>query len=97
MLTAGQGLPLYEFIRQQSKSDKPYYILPVPFFNVLNGGVHSGNLMAFQEFMIAPVGAKSMAHAVQMGSEIYQELKSVLKSKFGGAGKLSSTNGSFII
>lgn len=43
--------------------------------------------MAFQEFMIAPVGAKSMTHAVQIGSEVYQQLKSVIKKKFGGAGK----------
>lgn len=62
--------------------------MPVPFFNVLNGGMHSGNLMAFQEFMVAPVGAKSMAEAVRMGSEVYQELKSVVKSKHGSAGKM---------
>jgi len=81
---AEQDVPLYEFIRQQSKSHKPY-ILPTPFFNVLNGGVHSGNLMTFQEFMIAPVGAESMAHAVQMGSEVYQALKKVVRAKFGGS------------
>jgi len=57
--------------------------MPVPFFNVLNGGVHSGNTMAFQEFMIAPVGASSMAGAVQMGAEVYQELKGVITEKFG--------------
>jgi len=59
--------------------------MPVPFFNVLNGGVHSGNLMAFQEFMVAPVGASSLTHAVQMGSEVYQTLKNIIKIKFGGA------------
>ena len=63
-------------------------MLPVPFFNVLNGGVHSGNLMAFQEFMIAPVGASSITHAVQMGAEVYQELKDVVKAKYGSAGEL---------
>jgi enolase len=60
--------------------------MPVPFFNVLNGGVHSGNTMAFQEFMIAPVGAKSMAEAVRMGAEVYQELKNVVSQKHGPAG-----------
>lgn len=60
--------------------------MPVPFFNVLNGGVHSGNTMVFQEFMIAPTGATSMAHAVQIGSEVYQELSTVIKEKFGSAG-----------
>lgn len=64
--------------------------MPVPFFNVLNGGVHSGNLMAFQEFMIAPVGATSLTHAVQMGSEVYQTLKTVIKTQFGGAGELGN-------
>lgn len=62
--------------------------MPVPFFNVLNGGVHSGNTMAFQEFMIAPVGANSLAQAVQIGAEIYAELKLVIKDKFGGSGQL---------
>jgi hypothetical protein len=81
-----QNVPLYEFLRQHAGTHKPY-ILPVPFFNVLNGGVHSGNLMAFQEFMIAPVGANSIAHAVQIGSEVYQELKAVVKAKFGGSGE----------
>ena len=76
---------MYEFIRELSGSRLPY-IMPVPFFNVLNGGVHSGNLMAFQEFMIAPVGAASLTDAVRMGSEVYEELKLVLKSKFGSSG-----------
>lgn len=62
--------------------------MPVPFFNVLNGGVHSGNKMAFQETMIAPVGASSITEAIQMGSEVYQELKKVLVKKFGPSGKL---------
>ena len=82
---------MYEFLRQEAELTKPY-IMPVPFFNVLNGGVHSGNLMAFQEFMIAPVGATSITHAVQMGSDVYQMLKTVIKSKFGGSGKLSSSS-----
>lgn len=60
--------------------------MPVPFFNVLNGGVHSGNTMAFQEFMIAPIGATSIIEAVRMGAEIYQELKMVIKEKFGSSG-----------
>lgn len=60
--------------------------MPVPFFNVLNGGVHSGNGMAFQEFMIAPIGASSMADAVRMGAEIYQKLKEVVKTKYGSSG-----------
>lgn len=61
--------------------------MPVPFFNVLNGGVHSGNQMAFQETMIAPVGATSITKAVRMGSEIYQQLKKAIVKKFGPAGR----------
>jgi enolase len=61
--------------------------MPVPFFNVLNGGVHSGNEMAFQETMIAPVGASSITEAVRMGSEVYQHLKKVITEKFGSSGQ----------
>lgn len=79
-------MPLYEFLRQASGAKKPF-VMPVPFFNVLNGGVHSGNAMAFQEFMIVPIGASSIAEAVQMGSEVYQMLKKVITSKFGPSGE----------
>lgn len=61
--------------------------MPVPFFNVLNGGAHSGNAMAFQEFMIAPVGASSMAEAVRMGAETYHQLKKVIDKKWGQSGE----------
>jgi hypothetical protein len=56
-------------------------LLPVPMFNILNGGAHADNSVDFQEFMIAPVGAPSFAEAVRMGAETYQALKSILKSK----------------
>ena len=80
-----QGIPLYEFLRRESGAKKPF-VMPVPFFNVLNGGVHSGNKMAFQETMIAPVGASSFTEAVQMGSEVYQKLKKVIVEKYGTSG-----------
>jgi enolase len=54
---------------------------PVPTMNVLNGGVHADNRVDFQEFMIAPVGAKSFSHAVRIGSEVYHELQRTLKSR----------------
>jgi enolase len=56
-------------------------LLPVPMFNVLNGGVHADNSVDLQEFMIAPVGAGSFHEALRMGAEIYQVLKSTLKEK----------------
>ncbi|MCJ1357057.1 MAG: hypothetical protein MMC33_007053 [Icmadophila ericetorum] len=91
---AARDVPLYEYIRQLSGTRKPY-MMPVPFFNVLNGGVHSGNLMAFQEFMIAPVGAQSLTDAVRIGSEVYQELKKVVKAKFGSSATSIGDEGGF--
>ncbi len=55
--------------------------LPVPMMNIINGGAHADNNIDFQEFMIAPVGAESFKHAVQMGAEVFHSLKSILKSK----------------
>lgn len=55
--------------------------LPVPMMNIINGGAHADNNIDFQEFMIAPVGAESFHHAVQMGAEVFHTLKSILKSK----------------
>ncbi|ODM19957.1 hypothetical protein SI65_04943 [Aspergillus cristatus] len=87
-------IPLYEFLRQESGAKKPY-VMPVPFFNVLNGGVHSGNKLAFQETMIAPVGATSITEAVRMGSEVYQQLKKVIVKKFGPAAAGVGDEGGF--
>jgi enolase len=56
-------------------------ILPVPMMNILNGGKHAADSTDFQEFMIVPVGARSFSHALQMGSEIYHSLKTILKEK----------------
>ena len=61
--------------------------------NVLNGGVHADNPVDFQEFMIAPLGAKSFAHAMQIGSEVYHELQRTLKSR--GLGTAVGDEGGF--
>jgi len=55
--------------------------LPIPFFNILNGGKHADNNVDIQEFMIAPIGAKSFREALRMAAETYHNLKTVLKSK----------------
>lgn len=68
--------PLYRYLA----GDQPL-LLPVPMFNVLNGGVHADNSVDLQEFMIAPVGAGSFREALRMGAEIYHALKSTLKEK----------------
>ncbi len=55
--------------------------LPVPHFNVVNGGVHAPNDLDFQEFMVAPIGAPSMAEAVRAGAEVYAALRNLLAGK----------------
>lgn len=57
------------------------YMLPIPMMNILNGGSHADNSIDFQEFMIMPVGAPTFTEALRMGSEIFHNLRSVLKSK----------------
>merc|ERR1719221_1355269 len=59
------------------------FVMPVPSFNVINGGSHAGNRLACQEFMILPVGAKSFKEAMIIGAEVYHNLKSVIKKKYG--------------
>lgn len=70
------GMPLYRYIGGVSAKT-----LPVPMINIINGGSHSDAPIAFQEFMIIPVKAKSISHALQMGSEIFHNLKKVLKQR----------------
>jgi enolase len=69
-------LPLYRVIGGTGA-----HVLPVPMFNVLNGGVHADNSVDFQEFMIMPVGAASFSEALQWGAETYHALKSVLSEQ----------------
>ncbi len=73
---ASVGLPLYRYLGGEAAR-----LLPVPMFNILNGGVHANwQGTDFQEFMIAPVGAPNFREALRWGSEVYQALKGVLKS-----------------
>ncbi|MDR3071430.1 MAG: phosphopyruvate hydratase [Endomicrobium sp.] len=75
------GLPVYEYVRKiyDIKSDK--YVLPVPLINIVNGGMHADNNVDLQEFMIAPVGAKSFHEALRVGCEVFHSLKKVLNKK----------------
>ena len=59
------------------------FVMPVPSFNVINGGSHAGNRLACQEFMILPVGASTFKEAMIIGAEVYHNLKSVIKKKYG--------------
>ena len=69
-----QVMPLYRYL-----GGKEAHLLPVPLMNILNGGKHAEDSVDLQEFMVVPAGARSFAHAMQIGSEIYQSLKKVLK------------------
>ena len=82
------GLPLYRYVGGVSA-----YTLPVPMMNIINGGSHSDAPIAFQEFMVMPIGAKSFTHAMQMGSEIFHHLKKVLQSR--GLGTAVGDEGGF--
>ncbi|WOO85755.1 Enolase [Vanrija pseudolonga] len=79
---ADKGLPLYAYIAQLAGVQEPF-ILPTPAFNVINGGSHAGNALAFQEFMLLPTGASSFTEALKMGSETYHALKKVIVKKYG--------------
>src|SRR5215213_1047904 len=68
------GLPLYRYVGGVQAR-----VLPVPMMNIINGGAHADNPIDFQEFMIMPVGASSLAEAVRMGAEVFHTLKKALK------------------
>jgi len=74
-------IPLYQHIANLAGNKQ--LVLPVPAFNVINGGSHAGNKLAMQEFMILPTGASSFKEAMKMGVEVYHNLKSVIKKKYG--------------
>lgn len=76
-----ENIPLYKHIANIYETKE--FVMPVPCFNVINGGKHAGNKLAFQEFMILPVGAKSFKEAMQMGAETYHNLKNIIKKKYG--------------
>jgi len=78
---AEKGVPLYRHIQQLSGTKEIY--LPCPAFNVINGGSHAGNKLAMQEFMLLPTGASSFSEAMKIGSEVYHNLKAVIKKKYG--------------
>jgi enolase len=77
----GLNQPLYQYLSKFNPEFNGTYQMPVPMMNVLNGGKHANWATDIQEYMVLPVGAKSITEAVQMCAEIYQTLKKVLKAK----------------
>ena len=75
-----KGMPLYAHIAELNGTPG-VYSMPVPMMNIINGGEHADNNVAFQEFMIMPVKAKNFTQAMQMGTEIFHNLKKVLHDR----------------
>lgn len=80
---AHKKMPLYKYIATLAGRDTSKMVMPVPAFNVINGGSHAGNKLPMQEFMILPVGASNFKQALQMGAEVYHNLKTLIKKKYG--------------
>lgn len=72
-----ENVPLYEHIGDDGVT------LPVPMFNIINGGKHAGGLLAIQEFMIIPAGAGTFSECLRTAAEVYASLRSILKKKYG--------------
>lgn len=84
------NLPLFQYLGGVRSR-----VLPVPMLNIINGGAHAGNELAVQEFMIVPIGFDSFSEAIRTAVEIYKELKSVLKSRYGPAATNVGDEGGF--
>lgn len=76
-----KGMPLWKYIAELAGNTD--VVLPVPAFNIINGGSHAGNKLAMQEFMILPTGAVSFSEALKMGSEVYHNLKKLITENYG--------------
>jgi len=94
---AGAGsrkIPLFEHVADLAGNPDPT-LLPIPCFNVINGGEHAGNKLAFQEFFVVPSGAQSFSEAMQIGCEVFHNLKKVINAKYGGDATLIGDEGGF--
>merc|ERR1719197_1624263 len=80
---AHDKIPLYRHLAKLAGNNSEKMVMPVPSFNVINGGSHAGNKLAMQEFMLFPFGATSFTEAMKMGTETYHHLKAGIKKKFG--------------
>jgi len=92
---AARGLPLYAHYAELAGNKEEKYTMPIPCFNVINGGSHAGNKLAFQEYFVIPTGATSFKEAMQIGSEVYHNLGKIIKAKFGGNATLIGDEGGF--
>jgi enolase len=84
-----EGIQLYEHIGDDGVT------LPVPMFNIINGGKHAGGDLAIQEFMIIPAGLRTFAECLRAAAEVYSSLKTILKKKYGSAAVNIGDEGGF--
>lgn len=89
------GVPLYRHVAALSGNVGKEVTMPVPCFNVINGGSHAGNKLAFQEYFVIPTGAESFTEAVRIGAEVYHALGKIIKGRFGGDATLIGDEGGF--
>jgi len=92
---AAKGIPLYAHYAALAGNTEEKFTMPIPCFNVINGGSHAGNKLAFQEYFVIPTGAKSFKEAMQIGCEVYHTLGKIIKAKFGGDATLIGDEGGF--
>ncbi len=85
------GLPLYRYLGGEEAR-----VLPVPLMNVINGGLHAGNDLKIQEFLILPLGTNTFAEALRMGVEVYHALKTVLREQYGPSAINVGDEGGFV-
>jgi len=91
---AAKAVPLWKHYADIAENPIPE-TLPVPCFNVINGGEHAGNKLAFQEFFVIPTEAQTFSESMEIGCEVFHNLKQVIKEKFGGDATLIGDEGGF--
>ncbi len=91
-----KGIPLYAYVDKLTEQKQKIFTIPVPAFNIINGGKHAGTKLDVQEYMVLPFGAKSFAEALRIGSEVYHKLKEIIESKFGKSATNVGDEGGFV-
>jgi enolase len=92
---AAKKVPLYQHYADLAGNKLDKFTMPVPCFNVINGGSHAGNKLAFQEYFVIPTGASDFKEAMTIGCEVYHTLGKIIKTKFGGDATLIGDEGGF--
>ena len=88
-----KGVPLYRHYADLAGNKE--LIMPVPCFNVINGGSHAGNKLPFQEYFVIPTGATTFKEGMLIGTEVYHTLAKIIKKKYGGDATLIGDEGGF--